>query len=427
MSAPCSSRACRSSATLFVVEEASSHFSVALLWRTFTAATVALWARQLLMSSYSYSINGHASKSFQITFETGTGDGCTLPTVEVWCVLLLAGLGGVVGAAFNAAVLYVNKLRTRLLRGRKPFLALDALVVVLLTTSACVLLPELFPCRDKTVGSLEYNIRGGASEECGKLYAQCGGRDWKGITCCQAGLTCEVKEEYYSQCEESKQMHERPLNSACMTEEFKLQIAWTNATASTCEDSCLRATVDEGLDMLVNTGNCNGLSQYSPLGSLLLQSAEETVKALFLRGAPEALPVPELAVAFCAWFILTALAAGLFAPLGLMIPMIIIGGCFGRLYALLLAQAGALATGGGTWVDPGLFALFGATAVMAGSGQIRVTPAGLEPAQPRPSSVAWWGTTCGLTCSNLYVAAPLAATRCTLSDATNASRSSSSR
>ena len=56
-----------------------------------------------------------------------------------------------------------------------------------------------------------------------------------------------------------------------------------------------------------------------------------------------------LVVAFAVWFVLTSLAAGILAPLGLMIPMIIIGGCLGRLYALLLDRSGLLVDFRGLW------------------------------------------------------------------------------
>ena len=74
--------------------------------------------------------------------------------------------------------------------------------------------------------------------------------------------------------------------------------------------------------------------EYNDLASLLLQSPEATVKALFLRGAPMAIGIPALVIAFVAWFCLTVLTAGAPMPLGLMIPFIVIGACLGRLFAI---------------------------------------------------------------------------------------------
>lgn len=35
---------------------------------------------------------------------------------------------------------------------------------------------------------------------CAAKWAQCGGLDWKGATCCQSGSTCQVSNQWYSQC-----------------------------------------------------------------------------------------------------------------------------------------------------------------------------------------------------------------------------------
>ncbi|CEG75092.1 Putative Endo-beta-1,4-D-glucanase [Rhizopus microsporus] len=40
-----------------------------------------------------------------------------------------------------------------------------------------------------------------ASAECAKLYGQCGGKEWKGPTCCESGSRCtDLGNEYYLQC-----------------------------------------------------------------------------------------------------------------------------------------------------------------------------------------------------------------------------------
>ena len=41
---------------------------------------------------------------------------------------------------------------------------------------------------------------GGGSSSCAAQYAQCGGQNWSGLTCCQAPYTCQVGNPYYSQC-----------------------------------------------------------------------------------------------------------------------------------------------------------------------------------------------------------------------------------
>ena len=76
-------------------------------------------------------------------------------------------------------------------------------------------------------------------------------------------------------------------------------------------------------------------SQYNSAATLLLQPVEEVAQALFLRGAPHALPVSALIAATAFWFTFTALAASLTLPSGLLVPLMVIGGAIGRLYAVL--------------------------------------------------------------------------------------------
>lgn len=96
--------------------------------------------------------------------------------------------------------------------------------------------------------------------------------------------------------------------------------------------------------------------EYNPLGTITFGMADDTVRVLFLRGLPGVLPPHALAIGFVVWFFLTALTAG--APIsgGLLVPLMVLGACSGRLFGLLV-QIWYSSEG----VDPGLFALFGAT------------------------------------------------------------------
>ncbi|KAK4038878.1 glycoside hydrolase [Parachaetomium inaequale] len=37
-------------------------------------------------------------------------------------------------------------------------------------------------------------------QNCGSVWSQCGGNDWKGATCCASGSTCVAQNQWYSQC-----------------------------------------------------------------------------------------------------------------------------------------------------------------------------------------------------------------------------------
>ncbi len=67
--------------------------------------------------------------------------------------------------------------------------------------------------------------------------------------------------------------------------------------------------------------------RYTELGTLLLSSGDDAVKALFLRGLPSMLGSSTLLVSFVCWFVFTALMAGSPVPCGLLVPLIITGAC----------------------------------------------------------------------------------------------------
>ena len=373
------------SGTIFVVEEASSHFSLSLLWRAFTASIAALWACHWLETADD---NDSAyNHKFQIKFDFGQFVGCTDNDSITGGVLGLAVLGGLTGSLFNMCILYANQLRVRLTKGRRSLQLLDAAVILLVSSTLCVGLPAALSCEEPSVGWLELGL-------------QCPCAAAANLTYCKSTGQCPMPSSL------TYDPQNGTLTGVCSTIAFENAIPWASRDTHTCFEDCLYGRISGApVAMLASTGPCPE-GQYSPLGSLLLQPSDNTVRALFIRGAPYTLPAHVLAIALACWFCMTALTAGITAPLGLMIPMIIIGGCLGRLYCLLLlhlnvsasphpqsrhlasptpplscasrapppllSPPAALQYFGSLTPEPGLFALLGATSILAGSGQIRL-------------------------------------------------------
>ena len=378
------------SGVIFVVEEAASHFSLQLLWRAFTAAIISLWAChwlnlfewliELLLGSDSGGDAGGggsggdtraAAHHFQIKFGVGSGPACDLPDAMVVHVIPLAIVGGLLGALLNHLILSAARLRTRIvgphpsLRRRALTGGAELLVLTLLSSSASVLLPELLPCKALTIGQLEYGFVSASSKpgQCAAAYGQCDGVGWATPKCCELDYVCHKWGPYYAQCVPSGGTTIVPLNEACMAEALSSQIKWTNAVNHTCDATCLEEKIAPGTLSMLARSRC-APDEYNDLASLLLATSDDVVKALFLRGAPTALSAQSLAIALAVWFVLTVLTAGVPMPLGLMVPMICVGGCYGRLAGLALRSVTVV----GFPADPGLFALLGATAVLCGSG-----------------------------------------------------------
>jgi len=118
---------------------------------------------------------------------------------------------------------------------------------------------------------------------------------------------------------------------------------------------CSRADA-HGLTVCRRHGCAEG--RYSPLASLLLNAPEPLIGALF-DARPEVIPAGALAVFAALYFVMATLSYDASAVGGLFVPSMMIGASTGRCFAMLLRDAG--------WkVQPSVFALVGAAAVMGG-------------------------------------------------------------
>ena len=282
------------SGTLFVVEEAASHLSLSLLWRTFACAVIALWSshwlivRELLFfhpaetSDAGYSHD--QAHLFHIKFDLGSGTACSIPDKLGLWVVLLAALGGGVGAAANYAILTLGELRKRLYGSQPSFArrarlgALELALLATLSSSASVLLPELVPCRSLTIGQLQYgHAAGGAAEPtaCAKPFGKCGGIGWQGPTCCDIDYECFKQNVFYSQCLPTGRHTVIPLDEACMSSEIRTQIKWTDEVNGTCNAECMEGESTPGTCQAVRFPDPLGLAAVDPrmlISQLLVQN-----------------------------------------------------------------------------------------------------------------------------------------------------------
>lgn len=142
---------------------------------------------------------------------------------------------------------------------------------------------------------------------------------------------------------------------------------------------------------------------YSSMGVMALVPFKTTCQNLFVRGVPNLLSLPQMAVFFVLFFFLGAITAGAAVPSGLLMPQMVMGGLVGRIAALLvikmqtslslsvshgsslwaeafqpffhqnggpLAADAMLTPATGGYLDPGIGALIGAAAFLGGSGRV---------------------------------------------------------
>eukprot|EP00667_Euglena_gracilis_P001858 EG_transcript_1859 len=113
--------------------------------------------------------------------------------------------------------------------------------------------------------------------------------------------------------------------------------------------------------------------QYSPLGGLAYSGTEEVVTTLFSHRTSGLYPYSALLVYLLFYFSFACYTAGSCVASGLVIPMIIMGACMGRITGQASHDIVAWLGGNTDWVDPGLFAFIGAGAFFAGVSRLTIS------------------------------------------------------
>lgn len=122
----------------------------------------------------------------------------------------------------------------------------------------------------------------------------------------------------------------------------------------------------------------NQTAHYSPLGTLNMATGKNAIRHLFTRQTAGELPIPHLLVYFLLYTCFACISSGMCIASGLVVPSLVIGAAFGRLYGLILwylftVKVPSVERGYRTedsWLDPGLFALIGAAAFLAGTSRL---------------------------------------------------------
>ena len=84
---------------------------------------------------------------------------------------------------------------------------------------------------------------------------------------------------------------------------------------------------------------CDAETEYNDMAMLWLNGGVKAVKVLMQRGFPHLISPGALAVYFVVYYILAMLTSGTHVPAGLVIPMMVIGGAYGRLMGLGVLEA----------------------------------------------------------------------------------------
>jgi len=363
--------------TLFVVEEAASHFRREHLAKVFFASLVAM-----LLATYP------AGQDGLLEFQVATGPNCRtqqwLQATDYFFFILVGIVCGVAGAVFNEMNVRLACWRAQHVKGAMQLRRTAEIVVLCFITSSCWMLLPLF-IEERSAGDPKIFSRGNTCikdkwlpqivreaniEEAGGsvgvnlkytpepcLYGiqhnptECqwawemsqNGSHPSSLTLHAYNCTHELiygnkmqhllnKMDYC--CNFSNRsllmagQHQVPLNASCsivLGDGFPTLRSTHSALQMKPRDR--RRLGDDGVPKDV---------QYNPMAALCLVSFDDTAQNLFSRGAPYVFYPTVLLYFLPAFFILAAVTSGSAIPSGLLLPMIIIGALIGRVLAIAL-------------------------------------------------------------------------------------------
>ena len=128
-------------------------------------------------------------------------------------------------------------------------------------------------------------------------------------------------------------------------------------------------------------------TMYNEAASLMYVNGEECIKLLFTRKTHYQFTAGPLFALLIPYFILACMTMGSAISSGVVVPMLLIGGCYGRLCGLFIVYITGSETSPGVWqyvytdearqwIDPGAFALIGAASFFGGVSRLTMSLTG---------------------------------------------------
>ena len=396
---------------MFVVEEASSFFTTTHLEFTFLACLVSYWVTWAMTTGTS-----------TVKFKQTTGDFCSYHDFFDYVFFIFLGIvGGMLGALFNQIVEELNEFRRDNVNNHTWRRVLEVIIVVLLTGTAAVCLPAAFMCKQELRTVMMEDSAGclNAEDQFQLSHGTVSHPYMEALLNQAANCSVDVVTSGSSASSNGGSTRRMLLAAASssgagssgplsvptiaevLTELQKYRSGNSYVKLGGVEDV---AWLDNGNPYIhlhyTHKYSCDASNhEYNEMAMLWLNGGVKAVKVLLQRGFPHMLSWQVLLVFCVVYFFLAAITAGISVPAGLVVPMLLIGGSYGRLIGL-----GALGAKKATcadystldpnlawsdtyyystyvrWLirsscrmpDPGTYAIVGAASFLGGSGRITV-------------------------------------------------------
>ncbi|KXJ16127.1 chloride channel protein D [Exaiptasia diaphana] len=304
---------------LFSMEEVSSFWNMKLSWQTFFCCMVSTFTTDIFNSAFEgFKYQGEFGLFktnkyilFQVSHGLALNILAFIPTV------ILGVIGGLLGALFTFLNLKIARFRRYHIgsiksKGWKNLAKLmEPIIIMIITATASVFLPAAFSCTP---------------------------------------FECSFAQEGYS--------------PKCLS---------TSHGPLHTERSVKNYTCPSGITVVYNGTQFTNAS-FNEVATLLFVTGEKAIHHLFSRDTHFELGYAALFTVLAVYFLLACWSAGSAVSSGLVVPMLFIGGVYGRIIGRAMVDLfGVHTTGYWAWMDPGAFALIGAASFFGGVSRLTMS------------------------------------------------------
>ena len=346
---------------LFAMEEVSSFWKNKLSWQVFFCCMTATFTTDLLNSSF----HGFKYKEDFGLFKTKftSKDLVAVNVIAVLPSILMGVGGGVLGSIFTQVNLLIAKTRKRFMATIKSkttsnmLRVLEPIVILCIMTTIHVYLPEFLGC---TPIDCTFTVRGEAPPVAGTTAAGGG------------NVTVPV----------SSPMTSFRAASASSPTSSSIFSSWsdgpnecfpTNPNDSRTEINIVAYTC--GItDTRLKNGSSNATyhvihrtGAYSESATLFFGTGEQAVYHLFSKHTHKQFSYASMATMLVVYFFMACWSAGTYISSGLVVPMLLIGGLYGRMVGCVFVDLFGIQTNKyWAWMDPAAFSLLGSVSFFGG-------------------------------------------------------------
>ena len=262
-------------------------------------------------------------------FKQSTGYFCTLfDVLDMVLFFLVAVLGGIGGAFFNHIVEELSHIRAHHVNKSIWKRVLEVVVLVLVTGTVAVFLPQLYACQLPTRSLLMKDSIGCLSAEDAHQISD-GSVSHSALQELVDSGNCSAPRQQWIG-EVLGRFRVDPMHwEAVNDDEGYNENLWKDTVWM---DNSRR---ENPIQLHYQHSYTCDPAEYNGMSMLWLNGGVKGVKVLMQRGFPHLLSWQVLIVFFLVYFMLAACTSGVAVPAGLIVPMLLIGGSMGRAFGLL--------------------------------------------------------------------------------------------